>query len=49
MGMILVSSCKCCMGVVFVHPVINLSDEFCIFCNLSMFVEEMMGCHAGEA
>ena len=43
MGSIFVSVCRCCVFVSSVHPVIVRSAEFCIVCNLFMFVFDMMG------
>ena len=43
MGSIFVSVCRWCAFVSSVHPVIVRSAEFCIVCNLFMFVFDMMG------
>ena len=41
-GSIFVSVCRWCVFVSSVHPVIVRSAEFCIVCNLFMFVFNMM-------
>ena len=43
MGSIFVSVCRWCVFVSSVHPVIARSAEFCIVCNLFLFVFDMMG------
>ena len=43
MGSMLVSSCRCCMGVSCVHPVAILKALFCMSCSLSVFVGEIVG------
>ena len=43
MGSIFVSVCRWCVFVSSVHPVIVRSAEFCLACNLFMFVFDMMG------
>ena len=45
-GSTLVSSCKCCIGVVFVQPVAILRAVFCVICSLSICVLAVSGCHA---
>ena len=40
MGIISVSSCRCCMFVSCVHPVAVLNDAFCMTCSLLMLVED---------
>ena len=45
MGRMSVSSCRCCMLVSRVHPVIVLSAWFCVVCSLVMFVSDVMGDH----
>ena len=42
-GSMLVSSCRCCMLVLCVHPVAILSAVFCIICSLSMLVSDALG------
>ena len=44
-----VSSCKCWMGVVLVHPVIILRAVFCVTYNLFKLDCDSAGNHAGEA
>ena len=41
MGILSVSSSRCCMFVSCVHPVAVLNAEFCITCSLLMLVEDM--------
>ena len=45
-GRILVSSCKCCIGVVFVQPVAILNAVFCVVCSFWICVLAVSGCHA---
>ena len=42
-----VSSCRCCMCVSCMHPVLNAA--FCITCSLLMLVEDARGDHTEEA
>ena len=41
MGSVCVSSCRCCVFVSVVHPV--LSAVFCVICSLLMFVSDNSG------
>lgn len=45
MGRIWVSSCRCCVLVSLVQPVMILRAWFCIICSLFVFVSEMIGDH----
>ena len=45
-GRTLVSSCKCCIGVVLVQPVAIRSAVFCVICSLSVCVFLVSGCQA---
>lgn len=38
-----VSSCRCCVLVSSVHPVMVRSAWFCIVCSLEMLVSDVMG------
>ena len=38
MGSVSVSSCRCCMFVSCVHPVVVLNAAFCMTCSLLMLV-----------
>ena len=38
MGSMSVSSCRCCMFVSWVPPVIALNDAFCMTCSLLMLI-----------
>ena len=49
MGGMSVSSCRCCMFVYCVHPVIVLNAAFCITCSLLMLVEDERGDSMEEA
>ena len=49
MGSVSASSCRCCMFVSCVHPVVVLNDAFCMTCNLLMLVEDARGNHMEEA
>ena len=49
MGRVSVSSCRCCMFVSCVHPVVVLNAAFCMTCSLSMLVEDERGDHMEEA
>ena len=44
-----VSSCKCCCGVVEVHPVMFLRALFWVVCKVFMFFLDKEGYHTGEA
>ena len=48
MGIVCVSSCRCCVFVSFVHPVAPLSAVFCVMCSLLMFVSNASGDHMVE-
>ena len=48
MGSVSVSSCRCCMFVSCVHPVV-LNAAFCMTCSWSMLVEDAKGDHMEEA
>ena len=43
MGSMLVSSCKCCVIVSRVHPVVIRSTLFCTVCSLLVFVSDIIG------
>ena len=45
-GSTCVSSCRCCIGVVFVQPVAMRSAVFCVICSLSVCVFAVSGCQA---
>ena len=49
MGSMRVSSCRCCMFVSCVHPVVVLNAEFCMTCSLLMLVEDARAGHIEEA
>ena len=49
MGSVSVSSCRCCMFVICVHPVAVLNAAFCMTCSLCMLVEDARGAHMEEA
>ena len=49
MGSVSVSSCRCCMFVSCVHPVVVLNAAFCMTCSLLMLVEDAIGHHTEEA
>ena len=40
MGNMCVSSCRCCVLVSVVHPVVILSAVFCVICSLLLFVSD---------
>ena len=40
MGSMSVSSCRCCMFVSCVHPVVVFNAAFCMTCSLLMLVED---------
>ena len=43
MGSVSVLSCKCCMFVSCVHPVVVLNPAFCMTCSLLLLVEDGSG------
>ena len=45
-GRTCVSSCMCCVGVVFVQPVAIRRAVFCVICSLSVCVFAVSGCQA---
>ena len=45
MGSVSVSSCRCCMFVSCVHPVVVLNAAFCMTRSLLMLVEDAIGDH----
>ena len=49
MGIMSVSSCRCCMFVSCVHPATVLNAAFCMTCSLLMLVENARGGHMEEA
>ena len=49
MGSKSVSSCRCCMFVSCVHPVVALNAAFCMTCSLLMLVEDARDDHMEEA
>ena len=49
MGSVTVSSCRCCMFVSCVHPVVVLNAAFCMTCSLLMLVKDERGDHLEEA
>ena len=49
MGIVSVSSCRCCMFMSCVHPVAVLNTAFCMTCSLLMLVEDARGDHTEEA
>ena len=49
MGSISVSSCRCCMFVSCVHPVVVLNAAFCMTYSLLMPFEDARGYHMVEA
>ena len=48
-GSVSVPSCRCCMFVSCVHPVVVLSAAFCMTCSFLMLVEDAIGDHTEEA
>ena len=48
MGSMSVSSCRCCMFVSCVHPVVVLNAAFCMTCSLLMLVEDARWDHMEE-
>ena len=49
MGSMSILSCRCCMFVFCVHPVVVLNAAFCMTCSLLMLVEDPRGDHMEEA
>ena len=49
MGSVSVSSCRCCMFVSCVHPVVVLNAAFCMTCSLLILVEDERGDHMETA
>ena len=49
MGIMSVSSCRCCMFLSCVHPVAVLNAVLCMTCSLLMLVEDERGDHMEEA
>ena len=49
MGILSVSSCRCCLIVPCVYPVAGLSAAFCMNYSLLMLVEDARGHHMEEA
>ena len=49
MGSVSVSSCRRCMFVSCVHPVVVLNAAFCMTCSLLMPVEDAIGDHTEVA
>ena len=49
MGRVSVLSCRCCMFVSCVHPVVVLNATFYMNCSLLMLVEDASGVHMEEA
>ena len=49
MGSVSVSSCRCCMFVSCVHPVVVLNAACCMTFSLGMLVEDARGDHTEEA
>ena len=48
MGSVCVSSCRCCVLVSVMHPVVILSMVFCVICSLLMFVSDASVDHMVE-
>ena len=48
MGRVCVTSCRCCVFVSVVHPVVILSAVCCVICSLLMFVFDSSGDHMVE-
>ena len=48
MGIVCVSSCRCCVFVSVVHPVAILSAVFCVICSLLIFESDASGDHMVE-
>ena len=49
MGSVSASSCRCCIFVSCVHPVVVLNAAFCMTCGFLMLVEDARGDHMEEA
>ena len=49
MGMVSVSSCRCCMFVSCLHAVAVLNDAFCMTCSLLILVKDTRCAHMEEA
>ena len=49
MGSVSVLSCRCCMFVFCVHPVVVLNATFCMTCSLLMLDEDARVDHMEEA
>ena len=49
MGIMSVSSCRCCMFVFCVHSAAVLNAAFCMTCSVLMLVEDARGEHMEEA
>ena len=49
MGSVSVSSCRCCIFVSCVHPVVILNAAFCMTCSLLMLVDDARDDHMEEA
>ena len=49
MGSVSVSSCRCCMSVSCVHPVLVHDAVFCMTCSVLMLVDDARGDHMEEA
>ena len=49
MGSVSVSSCRCCMFVLCVHPVAVLNAAFCMTCSLLVLDEDATGNNMEEA
>ena len=49
MGSVSVSSCRCCMSVFCVYPVVGLNAASCMTCSLLMMVEDEKCYHIEEA
>ena len=49
MGSMRVLSCRYCMFVSCVHPMVVLNAAFCMTCSLVMLVEDARGNHMEEA
>ena len=48
MGIMCVSSCRCCVFVCVVHPVAILRAVFCVICGLLIFVSDASDDHMVE-
>ena len=49
MGSMSASSCRCCIFVSCVNPVVVLNAAFCMICSLLMLVDDARGDHMEEA